>query len=1177
MKRILSSLLAVVMIFGATVALIPTKAEAAHSPSVETESKYTVEQINAIVQASYKYQFNTAKEMLDYELNLGYLDSVTNQSGTHTIYVNRYTGMLYYVDNRTEQILTSNPYNLNGVSSTAPKSLMSQIFISANTADKDHFSSDGAAERGQIKVSPISGGLRVSYTLGDTTTRYKLPGEISIEDYIEHVLKPILKVYEEKLEEYCRAEAPDEVFDFFTEETYNGSKIYDESRGGSIIVNVIRKYMDDTKKTFGAIYDSSSSEYIKLSDAHNRILSFINRYNANKRTFTEDGKEVEKYVYVLSGNATNKRNAEQLLMEYNPEYTIQNIIEDENKVGYVDKMVKKPVFRCSLEYTFNEDGSLSVCLPANSIVFDQAEYILYDISVLRFFGAGNLGEKGYVFIPDGSGSIINFDEFYSTTNNDLKKDVALRLKMYGEDYCYSMLDASSANREHISMPVFGAAYETLASNGTDKIETGYFAIIEEGASLSNLKVDFGAASHMYGNVYPIFSPFPRDEYDLSDTISVGDATSYTVVSESKYTGSYTMRYVMLSDPAVVPAGAEYTPASYSGMAAYYRNYLEKRGEITPLTEAADDLPLYIEAFGSIDVVKRILTFPVTTSIPLTTFDNVTTMYDELANAKAKLLEKAASYDELAAAAEAEKNLTLAKSHKARADKYRELSLRIYDITNVNFKLTGFTNGGMYYTYPTKVKWQSACGGKSGFRDLLDDVKDRQSQGLNFNVYPDFDFQYINNTSLFDGISNKGNVSKMVDNRYASKQEVNSILREYESIFAMVISPDALDKLYSKFYSKYSRYTINNISVSTLGSDLNSNFDKKNPINREESSKYVVELLDRMVNENEMSVLLSKGNIYSVKYADHILDMSIDSSHFSRSSYSIPFTGMVLHGYVNYTGSALNYSGSPDYDMLHAIENGASLYYILSYQNTEALKEDENLNKYYGVSYENWFDSVVDNYATLNEAIGKYQKYNIVDHTTLIAERVINPQEQANNFMLLREEILEMVDTQLLTKIDDTFEQMAQDSANNGRGIKVILHTDAIILQTLSLLNVTNDELCATDFDEKLAQIKAKYEAEYAGTSSNPEIVEFSQVDYQSQYKYVTDSLATDKDYVYTDFTVDNNLVTMVIYEDRTTGHRVGFLINYNIYSVEVNLGNGQVYTLDKYDFEPIMIGGANNG
>ena len=1200
LNKIISSALALVISFGVVSAVLPTRVEAAYSPSVSSDSIYTLEEIQAIVESNYyvkdnqdSLKFDSAEEKLEYEIEKGYIDFVKSKTGDHTIYVNRYTGVLYYKNTKTGEILTSNPYDLSAVSSIDVQTdLLSQIKISfkenANaTSGGTYSSAQWAAEYAQIKVSAIAGGLRVNYTLGDTSTRFLLPGQICADDYDKKIMTPMLTYYQNLLIEYLGEEITEEEYNFFYADTYGGIFIRNADKNHMINFEAVREYLNATARVYRRVYPNAYGfERKALESVAGNIQLMLLKYlspEEPKSFLDENDNPCEEYYYEFTdiNSISTKRQCSNIIRTYCPEYTMQQLLLDEQRINYQNKMDQKPVFRCSIEYTFNEDESLSVRLPANSIVFDETVYNLTSISFLPYFGAGDLKEDGYVFIPDGSGSIVDFEDFY---NNEQKQNVSLSLNMYGYDYCYSMLDPAGAHREQITMPVYGVVYnsvtnpETAAISGNAKQKTGYFAILEEGSTLASLQMEFGGVVHPFANVYTYFKPFPSDEYDLSDTISVGGAKTYTIVSESKYSDSYVTRYVMLSDGAAATAvGSDFTYASYTGMATYYRNYLEKNGAITPMLEAEEDLPLYIEAFGSMEVMKRILTFPVTVSIPLTTFEDVTTMYDTLADAKNVLLKKAEEYDALAKKAAEAENLTLEATYKDKADSYRALSEKVYNITNINFKLTGFSNGGMYYTYPTKIKWEKSCGGKAGFKSLLDDVKERQDKGLNFNVYPEFDFQYINNTAPFDGISNKGNVSKMVDNRYASKQELNSILGEFEPIFAMVISPDALDNLYTKFLKKYSKYDITNISVSTLGSDLNSNFNSKNPINREESSSYIVSLLDRMVNENDMSVMMSRGNIYAVKYADHIIDISTDSSHFAYSSYTIPFIGMVLHGYVNYAGAALNYSGSPDYDILRAIENGASMYYILSYQNTEAMKDDQVLNKYYGVSYTNWYDKLVENYAVLNEAIGKYQKWNIIDHKTILAERLIDDDESAANYASLRDEIFDLVKEQLDTKIDEAYESMFGDEANNGRGVKVVLDVDAILSQATELINTTLDELKASDLDERLAELKAAYEEEYQGTD-NSMVVNFSAIEYKSKYSYITDSHATDENYVYTDFTVDNNLVTMVTYENRETGEQVVFLINYNIYSVKITLEDGTVHELGKYDYEPIRIGGdVNNG
>ena len=564
------------------------------------------------------------------------------------------------------------------------------------------------------------------------------------------------------------------------------------------------------------------------------------------------------------------------------------------------------------------------------------------------------------------------------------------------------------------------------------------------------------------------------------------------------------------------------------------------------------------------MVKKILTFPVTVSIPLTTFEDVMTMYNDFCNAKDRLLAKESEYRAMGDAEE--KDLVMKENYYATADKYAALAAKVENITNVQFKLTGFANGGMYFTYPTRVKWEKVCGGKRGFNTLMEQTAEVNAKdGYNLGIYPEFDFMYMSNSAMFDGITPRNHVSRMVDNRYASKQVYNSVYGEFLSYFELVISPDALDELITKFQKKYSKYECSNVSVSTLGSDLNSNFDEDNPINRQEATEYVVGALDKLVNEYGYSVMTSAGNIYSTKYADHIIDVATDSSHFRYSSYAVPFTGLVLHGYVNYSAGALNYSGSPDYDLLRAIENGASLYYILCYQNTNFMKDDFILSEYYGVNYENWFDSLVESYDVLNDAIGDLQKYEIVDHKTLLAERIIDADEVAVNKNLLKTEFLQLVDSQVYKAVNEAFDQMFGDSANVGRGVKVEINRETLIAQAIDVLNIEREELLASDFDERLDAIIAKYTAEYPG-KENSVVVSLETVEYATEYEYVTDSFAEDKNYDYTDYTVDNDLVVIVTYRDPETGDTVKFLLNYNIYAVEVTFDAEHSYTLGKYSF-----------
>ena len=1229
-KKILSTALTVIMIFSMVAVFIPVGAKAAYNPSSISGSSLSAEAVKEIVLNSYTYNYASAQELLDYEIKEGYIVEVS--SGAYNLYVNRYTGAIYYKNNDTGEILTSNPYNVAYQPFTEDKlrEMMSQITIefgyTTASSKTSTLTSADAAERAQISVSRIAGGLRVNYTLGDTTTRYLAPGQITNESFVEKIMKPIIDSFASEVERYLTVDVPDKFVPgygvdantFIEEEidfSYFENPIYadriNNQYGAFDTSGALRDYLTAIEG-FYKLYYPSSLELVELTpeergdykltkeitavrnalDAKKNLINqFLTTYkvvNPNDPNGKKDEnvKLYDKGVVVWVLEAGNGLKVSNWIKQYCGEYNFQEMALDEAECEYTPVIEQKPVFRCSIEYTFNDDGSLSVRLPASSITFDETAYILKNISLLPMFGAVDLSGDGYVFVPDGSGSVIEFEDFY---NANIKENVRLNLEMYGKDYCYSALREKTGYVEQVTMPVFGIVSDTVANaytaeiTGKTQLRNGYFAILEEGSSLANLGVSFGGATNKFGSAYVSFSPNPSDTFKLSDSISVGGSGSITKVSESKYSGSYVTRYVMLSDATAVAAAQLLGKnplayeASYNGMAAYYRDFLKKNGTLKALDTTYDNLPLYIEALGSMEIVKKVMSFPVTTDIPLTTFEDVATMYEELStvmeSAKQKFLEKANEYDQLVKDIREEgpssPEYMYISTYEDKADKYRELAANATNLNNVNFKLTGFANGGMYYTYPTRVKWDKVSGGSRGFKELIDVAKSKTKGQSVFGIYPEFDFSFITNTASFDGVSAKKNASKMVDNRYASKQIYNSIYGMWESVFALVVSPDSYDRLYDKFEKKYSKYDVTGLSVSTLGEVLNSNFDIDNPINREESLGYVTALLDRMANEDGYDVMVSKGNSYALKYASHVIDISTDSSHYRYSSYNVPFLGMVLHGYMNYAGSPLNYSGAPAYDILHSIENGAALYYILCYQNTGYMKDDEALNDYYGVDYLNWRDKLVEQYTELNSQIGGLQKYEIVNHRTLIAERVIENDEFIRNNVLLVDEFVSGLEANIVDAVNAAYDSMVGDSANVGRGIKLTVDIDAIYPIAEERFNLDKTALDAAGLSEKIGKLKADYEARYNSQSDNAYNLTVDSVEYDSKYNVITDSFATDEDYVETDYTVDNDLVTIVTYRDAATGDEVKFIINYNIYAVEVRFEDGTVYTIGKLGYQRI--------
>ena len=379
-----------------------------------------------------------------------------------------------------------------------------------------------------------------------------------------------------------------------------------------------------------------------------------------------------------------------------------------------------------------------------------------------------------------------------------------------------------------------------------------------------------------------FHPRPKDTYNLADAISVSSDTTWTVVSKRKYTGSYTIRVIQLND-AKDEANCKTTKfyeSSYVGMAKAYREYLEATGKISRLTEKGD-IPLYVSSFGEIDTYTAILSFIKKIPKSLTNTDQIKEMYDYFAE---------------------------------------------NGITNVNFRLVGFGKGGLIrLAVPYHADFEKVCGGKDGYRDLLDYAAEK-----GFGVYPEYDFTYLYDYSAFNGYSAKRDTVKCIDGRYATKALLSSMDQGMVIGHFDCISASAFGRMFKSFDKDMTdildgRST--GISVSTLGTDLNSDFDTDEPYNREDSKAFTQELLQNL--SDKYPVMIDGGNSYAIPYASHILSAPIDSSHYTRASETVPFFGMVYHGYVNYAGSPTNMSGDTNYEKLKMIESGASPYFMLS--------------------------------------------------------------------------------------------------------------------------------------------------------------------------------------------------------------------------------------------------------
>ncbi len=968
-KRILSTLLAIVMVLSTFTVVFTVQVSAATSSDQETE-----ETVTAIEDYVTKVYNNPMEKLQSMEL----MRTVEN----YQLWVDRRSGEVAWVEtdaagNPTENILFTNPYDVAASkgSKTTKQELLSQIivaFTDTTGTSKQLYSYTDAALNDQITVNLIKGGVRVEYIIGREDGRKLIPKLIFDESFQVNILDNIRKAAEP------------------------GGALESEQGGKAVewFINAWQEYNPN-----------------KMSQGMR--MEMIKRYPALGESYVdENGKTVYPILwswYDKMSNVADTLRREAWIKTYCPDYTFEQLDADHEATGYVAQDEKYPVFKMALEYYLDAENGLTVRLPCNGLRYDAATYTLQNLTVLPYMGAGNYKNAGvsyevdgetetlqnYTFFPDGSGALFD----HAALGNSTEKLLGY---VYGEDYAYHQLIGLKFHKA-VRYPVYGVVsselfYEYSYATGekdengdpimvTDRVsctvkteeqlrkdleeqniflkkdavkvvgyQRGYAAMVESADSFTRLQLYHGGALHNYSTVYPYFNPKASDTYSLSGSIAES-AESVGISSDRKYTGSFTLRYVMLTDDELAAerkasnSDYKYYNASWLGMAEAYRDYLTESDKLpTPLTEndVKADLPLYIEAFGALETKETIATIPVWVMTPLTTFENVMTMYTELS---------------------------------------------ALNVKNINFKLTGFANGGMYATMPYKLNWEKNVGGDKGFEELVEQAGEinEKTDGSHLGLYPDFDFAYAQWDTSFDGLNLKRDAVKTLDNRYTHYRYYDASIQSFTSFYKLAISPSRYSRFYEKLISNYEKYQLASMSVASLGNTLNSDFDEDDPYNREQSKDFTQQAFSD-IQKAGYSLMTDGGNAYTWAYVDHILNVELDSSRYLISSATVPFIGSVLHGYVQFAGAPLNEEGDVNYAILRAIENGAGLYFILSYQNTTELKEDSYLNQYYSIRYDIWLEDVAKYYNQLNTVLKDVQTKVIINHEFLVGERILDLDE-----------------------------------------------------------------------------------------------------------------------------------------------------------------------------------------
>lgn len=255
----------------------------------------------------------------------------------------------------------------------------------------------------------------------------------------------------------------------------------------------------------------------------------------------------------------------------------------------------RPNFSIPINIQLDGD-SLIVAVSANQIEESEG-YRIRMLNLLGFFGSAGTKEQGYMFVPDGTGSLINLN------NGKINQEVYVQ-RLYGEDE-----NDNSGRRGQVAesarLPVFGLKSEDEA----------WFAVIEKGDGIASINADISERNNSYNNVFASFAIRGEDELTL---YKGNQFEEIQLLTDARYDGDVQVRYSFLT-------GEE---ANYSGMANNYRSSLERQDVLKPITDEGG-IPFYISVLGAVDKRKTFLGAPYKGMVSMTTFEEAGEIVDRL--------------------------------------------------------------------------------------------------------------------------------------------------------------------------------------------------------------------------------------------------------------------------------------------------------------------------------------------------------------------------------------------------------------------------------------------------------------------------------------------------------------------------------------------------------------------
>lgn len=276
-------------------------------------------------------------------------------------------------------------------------------------------------------------------------------------------------------------------------------------------------------------------------------------------------------------------------------YTQEIADKDYKKLGMENPYSPSANFEVTLEYSLTEDGFKATVDPSK-IKYEE-DFKPVRINILPYFGAADRDDSGYIFVPDGSGSLIYLNNNKYTVNT-------YEQRLFETDNTFTIEEVIAPARESV-LPVFALCSQ----------ESGFYATLDSGYEEGGVAAGVSGNTSYYNNAYAFFDLVSHGyiSYGAGGNVSAKVLT----MTDDFISCNLTVSYHLIDGNT-----------TYSQVAVKYREYLQKKG-LLPTESSSEVIDLNVKLIASAYVQKRFLGIPYTTIAAMTNYKQAAEILGEL--------------------------------------------------------------------------------------------------------------------------------------------------------------------------------------------------------------------------------------------------------------------------------------------------------------------------------------------------------------------------------------------------------------------------------------------------------------------------------------------------------------------------------------------------------------------